>query len=103
MFLEMHCTVGTSILNTLSDCCKVFCVMSWHRQGCDSVQQSEELRGSHHLAPSLKNKSVLEMQGNGEEVKMADLKSNIFMKDEDKFPPGNYYNVRAGRQVMRGG
>jgi hypothetical protein len=76
--------------------------MSWHRQGCDSVQQSEELRGSHHLAPSLKNKSALEMQGNGEEVKMADLKSDIFMKDEDKFPPGNYYNVRAGRQVMRG-
>ncbi len=66
------------------------------------MQQSEELQGSRHLAPSLKNKSALEMQGNGEEVKTPDLKSNIFVKDEDKFPPGNYYNVRAGRQVMRG-
>ncbi len=33
---------------------------------------------------------------------MADLKSNIFVKDEDKFPPDNFYNVRAGRQVMTG-
>jgi hypothetical protein len=33
---------------------------------------------------------------------MADLSKDIFLVDEEKFPPGNYYNVKAGRQVMRG-
>jgi hypothetical protein len=42
-----------------------------------------------------------ELEG-GDEVDMADLSKDIFMVDEEKFPPGNYYNVRAGRQVMRG-
>jgi hypothetical protein len=39
--------------------------------------------------------------GGGEEVDMADMSRDIFVVDEEKFPPGNYYNVKAGRQVMR--
>jgi hypothetical protein len=39
--------------------------------------------------------------GGGEEVDMADMSRDIFVVDEKKFPPGNYYNVKAGRQVMR--
>jgi len=40
--------------------------------------------------------------GGGEEVDMADMSRDIFVVDEEEFPPGNYYNVKAGRQVMRG-
>jgi hypothetical protein len=40
--------------------------------------------------------------GGGEEVDMADMSRDIFVVDEEKVPPGNYYNVKAGRQVMRG-
>jgi len=42
------------------------------------------------------------MLESGDEVDMADLSKDIFMVDDEKFPPGNYYNVKAGRQVMRG-
>lgn len=42
------------------------------------------------------------MLESGDEVDMADLSKDIYMVDEEKFPPGNNYSVKAGRQVMRG-
>jgi hypothetical protein len=39
--------------------------------------------------------------GGGDEVDMADLSKDIFLVDE-KFTPGNYYNVKAGNERKSG-
>jgi hypothetical protein len=30
-----------------------------------------------------------------------DESEDVYVMDDEKFPPGNYFNVRAGRKAMR--